>query len=311
MPVKRNGPVFEIGVARSGTTILSLMLDAHPRLAIPYESHFFIEYYRNWSAINERMRSYEGRRQVVAEILDEPYVRGWDHTPPLDSIDLAGCTGLDSAIRAVYESYASYHGKDIWGDKTPRYITHIDVLNNLFPDGKFIHLVRDGRDVALSLMAQRFGPSDFVSALRFWREKILVGQKMLAMLPEGRVFTLRMEDLAAAPEEHMGELCDFLDIGYDPQMLTSFRENLGDKVGARIEGHHAGLSKPLEIGNVTKWDKKLSAADQAVAWEYAGDLLREFGYPAGVKKHWAKSFRKMHHRIVESIRWQVGRRLLE
>ena len=303
-----NPPVFEVGVGRSGTTILSLMLDAHPRIAIPYESHFFVEYYQNRDFINRKLKNSDSREEVIAGILSERYVTAWDYAPPLESIDLSKCTDLAGAIRAVYEAYADHHGKDIWGDKTPRYISHINVLNDLFPDAKFIHLIRDGRDVALSLMNQWFGPNDLISALQFWKERALIGDKMLSMLPADRVFTVKMEKLALHPEDTLRNLCKFLDIDFTPEMLTSFNKNAASKVGGRIGTHHTGLSGPLDIGNVTKWDKQLSAADQALAWEYAGSLLEKFGYPPGIKRHWAKSYRKIHHRLSESVQWRIRRR---
>ena len=307
MDPEQKPPIFEVGVARSGTTILSLMLDAHPRIAIPYESHFFVDYYRNRDSVNRKLANPDARKEVMAGILNERYVREWDYTPSLESLDLSECTDLAGAIRAVYEAYADHHGKDIWGDKTPGYITHINVLNDLFPDAKFIHLIRDGRDVALSLMKQWFGPNDFVSALKFWKERALVGERMLAMLPADRVFALKMEELALYPEETLRNLCHFLEIEFVPEMLTAFNQNAAAKVGDRIGTHHTGLSGPLDISNVTRWDKELSAADQAIAWEYAGSLFEEFGYPTGIKRHWAKSYRKVYHRFSESIQWRLKR----
>lgn len=300
-------PIFEIGVARSGTTILSLILDSHPCIAIPYESHFFVDYYRNREVLEEKLQDNEGKREVVRGILNEKYVKQWDYTPTLEEVDLSKCVDLASTIRTVFESYARYHGKYVWGDNTPSYISHINVLNELFPDSKFIHIVRDGRDVALSLMSQWFGPDDFVSALNFWRERVVIGRKMLSMLPEERVFTLKMEDLASEPESTLRALCDFLDISFTAEMLNSFNKKAAAKVGDRIDEHHAGLSGPLDIENVTKWDKELSKADQALAWEQAGSELRELGYPQGYKRHWAKPIRKIQHRAYEAIKWRQNR----
>ena len=307
MDIERKPPIFEIGVARSGTTILSLMLDSHPRIAIPYESHFFTEYYLNRESVNEQLKQPELRQKVVERILNEKYVKEWDYTPSIKDIDLRNCSDLSETIRELYVAYARYHGKDIWGDKTPSYITNIDVLNNLFPDAKYIHLVRDGRDVALSLMQQWFGPNDFLTALEFWRERIMVGSKMLAMLPAEWVFVLRMEDLAESPEERLRSLCEFLELDYAPEMLTAFSRKAANKVGDRIDSHHAGLSGPIDIGNVTKWKKVLSGPDQAISWEYAGSVLKEFGYPSGIKRHWAKNLFKVKHRLIEAAKNKLKR----
>jgi Sulfotransferase family len=305
-----NNPFFEIGVARSGTTLLSLMLDAHPDLAIPYESHFIADLYKEKDIISGRLINIQDRKNFLEETLRRPYVQRWDYTPTIDDIDLDNCCTLSSSINQVFAAYARHHKKGIWGDKTPSYITNIDALHHFFPDAKYIHLIRDGRDVALSLMEQWFGPNDFISALQFWKEHIVIGRKMLAMLPSHQVYELRLEDLVEQPETKLTEICDFLNLPYEIKMLESYQANAAKKVGAsRASGIHQNLSSNLSINNVTKWQNKLNPAKQALAWEIAGELLVELGYPSGIKHSNFKLPQKAACRLQESWHYRFGERL--
>ena len=139
-------PVFIVGVARSGTTLLHLMLDAHSRLAIPYESHFIHEIYKKIDSFGDLTQK-GNRIELVEQILSEPFVAHWDKPVRLEDIDLDACTSLGASVDQIFSAYARASGKDIWGDKTPS-LGDIDVLYELFPNGRFIHIIRDGRDVA-------------------------------------------------------------------------------------------------------------------------------------------------------------------
>src|SRR5262249_43300645 len=143
-------PIFVIGINRSGTTLLSLMLDSHSRIAIPYESHFFVNYYRTRSQ-SEILETNVQRLALVKSILAEPYVQRWDYQVTSEQINLDNCTNLAQTIDEIYMAYARHFEKDIWGDKTPSYACHLEILNNMFPTSRFIHIIRDGRDVALSI----------------------------------------------------------------------------------------------------------------------------------------------------------------
>src|SRR5690242_19703103 len=118
-----HSPVFIIGVARSGTTLLSLMLDSHSRIAIPYESHFFVAYYEKY--YGKTFGDREQRTAVVREILAEPTVRQWDLTVLPEDIDLEKCVNLGATIDQVFQAYARKSGKEMWGEKSPPYTQYV------------------------------------------------------------------------------------------------------------------------------------------------------------------------------------------
>jgi hypothetical protein len=299
-------PIFIIGLNRSGTTLLRLMLDAHSRIAIPNESHFFLRYYKRRAELAD-LREPDRRLALVEQILTERYVQRWDRTLTPGDIDLEQCTSLEETIRQIYLAYARAFGKDLWGDKTPEYSTEAHILNRMFPDGRFIHLIRDGRDVALSIIQRKWGPNDFVTAMRTWAEDVTWTRKMLAMLPEDRCVELRFEDLITRPEVELRRVTEFLGVAFEEQMLR-YSEGAEEKVGGNIRTKiHGHLSKPPLATQGLKWMRTLSAADQAVAHELAGETLAELGYPAGVTGHPFRLLRKGYHRLHEGLAWRWKR----
>src|SRR5262249_27190100 len=133
----QSSPVFVIGVARSGTTLISLMLDSHSRIAIPYESHFFVAYYQKYHG-----RAFEAeaeRRALVEQVLAEPAVREWDVQVRPEEIDLAKCATLGGAIDQIFSAYARKNGKDVWGEKSPPYTQYVYMIEKMFPKARYVH----------------------------------------------------------------------------------------------------------------------------------------------------------------------------
>ncbi len=308
MAFPNKSPIFIIGVDRSGTTLLSLILDSHSRIAIPYESHFITKYYRNREKFGD-LKKEENRVRLVKNILSESYVKQWDKKLNLEDIDLDKCLTLEATIDEVFSAYARLHGKDIWGDKTPSYTPEIHIINRMFPQCKFVHIMRDGRDVALSLVKQWWGPNDFISAMRYWEKTLSCTRKMLRMLPDDKFIELKYEDLLENPETEIRKILSFLQLEYEPEMMKKYQQKAGLKVGKRIEKHHINLKQSLIKDNAYKWKRNLSSADQAIAYEIAGELLEELGYERGVTNHPLKLIRKAYHRISESYKWRIAEKL--
>lgn len=303
-------PIFVIGVDRSGTTLLRLMLDSHSKISIPYESHFFIRFYRRRESFGD-LEEEQNRRKLVEEILEQPYVNRWDQQITIDELDLDKCISLEATIDQIYSAYARRFGKEIWGDKTPEYVDQIDVLNNMYPNARFIHIIRDGRDVGLSILKRWWGADDFVTVMRYWVEKVTLARKMLGVLPENRSIEIRFEDLVVEPEKELRRVASFLGLSYEEGMVAEYTQGARGKVSEGMEedrnSYHKHLTSAPSVKQAYKWTKALSPADQAIAHEIAGPLLTELGYTEGVAQHPLKILRKGYHRIVASYRWRMRR----
>src|SRR5687768_11829070 len=168
MPNERPPAPFVVGVPRSGTTLLRLMLDAHPELAIPAETHFVPDLIEAGSA----GRSAEELCDLIVA------ARNWgDFALPEAALrDRVSATGQDDAaavLRGFYGLYAELQGKPRWGDKTPGYVRRMSPIAKALPEARFVHLVRDGRDVLLSRRQRGMGAGKAVTETAvLWRKRI-------------------------------------------------------------------------------------------------------------------------------------------
>jgi Sulfotransferase family len=286
---------FIVGVPRSGTTLLRIMLDAHPRLAIPPETGFLSRLVRLpwlWPAGL-------GRRRLLAIITR---AQSWPDFH-LDAHALAEALvgvkpfTLADGLRAFYRLYAARFNKSLWGDKTPLYGRRAYAIAHLLPEARFIHLIRDGRDVALSLRTMWFAPSRRVDALAgFWARELQRARRQGKRL---KYYTeIRYEALIRNPEQVLREICQFLELEFDPRML-SYHENaaarLGEHEGRTTSNGTVWLTKaqrqsqqwqtrqPVDVSRIERWRTEFDIAD-AVAFErVAGGLLHELGYPPATR----------------------------
>jgi len=259
---------FIVGSARSGTTLLRMMLNAHPEVAVPPESRFVVDLYR----------SDEVQVDAFLERLEaHPRWTSWD--TPIEDVraQLTGMTTVTypEAIEAAYMAYAQNRNKKRYGDKTPRYIEDLPLLSRLWPEAKFVHLVRDGREVALSYADVPFGPSTVAKAAALWKARVKLGMDRGRPLGTARYVELRYERLLANPQEEVEGLCSFLDLEFDPAMLD-YSERARSEVLDR-----ARLYNPNVMRSITKtrsWDEQMPRSQLEVFEAVAGDTLTELGY---------------------------------
>ena len=278
---------FVVGMGRSGTTLLRLMLDAHPALAIPAETHFISELLAAPPLDGVTCLA----RLEAAPHWGDFHLTGTDFGARLRALHPFA---LDKAVRLFFACYAAGQGKPRWGDKTPTYVEQIASIGNLLPEARFVHLVRDGRDVALSYRDKWFGPGgDARAAARLWRERILRARAQARTLAPGRYLELRFEDLVADPCHWLQMVCAFIDLPFDPVILdyparAAMRlGEMGDRLDeagrvavprARRLSIHPHTSHPPDPAQVGKWRLGLSAEELALVEAEAGDLLTELGY---------------------------------
>lgn len=282
-----------VGSPRSGTTLLRLMLDAHPDLTIPPETGFLV-------MRPESPRAGETDADAFARRLTSypPDAPGWADFL-LSSDEFARRIGLlapfspSGGFRVFYRMYAERFGKPRWGDKTPMYGHHLREIEALLPEARFIHLIRDGRDAAVSLRRQWFSPgSDMATQARFWRDNVRNARREGAACRH--YLEVHYEDLVRDPSAVLKRICTFIDLRWDERVLTHHRE-----AAARLEEHQgrrrsdgsllltsearrrqqassANIPSPAKIA---QWRQALTREEQRVFSEEAGALLIELGYP--------------------------------
>jgi len=291
-PAARPPVPFIVGVGRSGTTMLRLMLDAHPELTIPPETHF----------VPELIDAIEGGATPEQAVEVMSAVRQWGdlHTEPAEVLER--WRRLERfepgpALRAFYEIFPARQGKPRYGEKTPSYVKSMRRIEGALPEARFIHVIRDGRDVALSRWKRSLGkePAPAAQVAETWERRIRRAQRQGGKV--GHYLELRYEDLVTDTEPNLRRISEFLELDWDPVMLRYY-EGAADRMAemARdlpaIDGKptrpgeermqaHAMTQKPPDPSAMYRWKEKMSAEDVAAFDAAAGELLGELGYEVG------------------------------
>lgn len=247
-PQRGMAPFFIVGAPRSGTTLLRIMLDRHPDLAIPPESHFIP---RLWA----RRRRYgkdgivEERELFLHDLASDPRFREWGI--PIEAVreELSSSSAppLADAIDAAFFAYAKHMGKSRWGDKTPGYSRHITLLALLFAEARFIHLLRDGRDVVLSQQAVRHQHPGPAPAAYVWGRRVRATRRVGEALGSHRYAELRYEDLLDDQVGELQRMCDFLGLPFDRVILEHDGQGL-EKIPAPRRRRHTRIALPPTKG---------------------------------------------------------------
>jgi hypothetical protein len=269
---------FVVGCGRSGTTLVRAMLDAHPQIAVPYESYFPVWFARQRTRY-ETPAGFALDRFIDDFLAHESFLHwGLDAATTREFLRAAEPGNYPDAIRACFAAYASAHGKPRYVDKTPIFVNHIPALASLFPEAVFVHLVRDGRDVALSRTQVAWGTRQFAQEGLRWRDEVERGRRDGRALGAARYHEVHYEALLEDPERAARELCEFIGVEFDPAMLRYY-ERVDQVLGSQpYPDEHQNLLRPPTKG-LRSWRAELDADRVALFEQLAGPTLRRFGYP--------------------------------
>ena len=200
-------PIFVTGSARSGTTLLRVILSSHSHIYVPPESDFIPRLFLGRG--DARLTRQEAERDLRVILGYKRFFREWRAEPidPVAFVDTLTERTPAALLDALYGSYAAQYGACRWGDKSPIYTNYIPLLAQLFPQAQFVHLIRDGRDAALSALdayRDRFYV-DIYFAARSWRARVERARRTGAALGPSRYMELRYEHLTADPESALRE----------------------------------------------------------------------------------------------------------
>jgi hypothetical protein len=263
--------VFIGGSHRSGTTMLGSMLGAHSScLCIP-EAQFKIDAYKKQVNENGKIDS----DTIFAMIRNHLRFRFWgidvgQELPP-------GINSFLELFQWLIERYGEKVGKPsatLCVDHTPLNIKYADLLFDLFPESKMIHLVRDGRGVAASIMPLDWGPNTIDKSAFSWIKNIQFGFRAEALYGSERVKRVRYEDVVLNPEMSIKEICTFLDIAYEPAMINGG----GFVVPAYTAKQHDLVGKGPVAGRVEAWKRSLTQREIEIFENMSEEYLLQLGY---------------------------------
>ena len=309
-------PIFIVGCARSGTTLLQLMLHAHPRIAIPPETRFLTEAYERREQFGDLREKanvdalvdwimVDPKQRLVRDLeLDTDEVRRRAHEVP---------PTIGSVLGLVLQMYAERWDKPRWGDKRPSYFKRMDEILAMFPDAQFIHLIRDGRDCVASLQHMSWWGSGSVGAMQNWVAAMQVGARSRKRLRADQFHELRYEDLVNHSRRELERLCVFLGEDFDEAMLEP-NEIAEEAVPERKRRrHHSRTTDEVSDAAVGRWAGDLEPWEITLMEAVAGRYLRRHGYelvherrpvppPRGMARYARQAARSRWRRIADRAR---------
>jgi hypothetical protein len=276
--ITHDRPIFLVGCPRSGTTLLSSMLHAHPRLAFPPETRFLLPAYESRDAFGDL--SVRANRVRLGQRITGRGSRfrdlGLDRTAVVNAI-ADGPPTLGSAFGVVWQEFARSRGKVRWGEKRPAYWRYMDVVSQLFPDAQFVHLVRDPRACVASLLRVHWTEGGVEDAAAVW---VLAEREIHRFADRAGPETyhaLRYEALLADPARALGGLCAFLGEEFDSSMLD-YQEAAHDIVPDR-KTWHDNTKGSLDQSRTDAWRVQLSRSQIRLVELAARRGMRRWGYP--------------------------------
>lgn len=275
---ENNAPFFIVGSGRSGTTLLRLVLSGHSRLHIPPETWFLLP-------LVARLPLTEPLSPAQVETALD-IITGHFRWPDL-RLDAAALGAevralpsprLAELVAPIYRALLARAGKPRFGDKTPPYIGIVPQLRSLYPGARFIHLIRDGRDVAISFVDAHFRGRAYHGAHFEWTRAVRQGLAYRGTPHAAHILELRYEDLVRDLEGTVRHVCTFLGETFEPAMLD-WRDRITPTVLEREKYIHRSLEKPVTSEAIGVWRRRLSWAECFLIEAALHRDLRRLGYP--------------------------------
>lgn len=277
-------PIFVIGNRRSGTTMLRLMLASHPRIGVPPEGGFLVTL--GWVYGSRKLTSADYGR-FVRDYLRQESSQDWGlgHELLLSRLWEEQPSDFSELADATYRLYLSqkFPGKERWGDKTTWYLDFMPMLARQFPTAQFVHIYRDGRDVACSYRKMDRMPHSISRIALEWSANVETIRRNGRRLGAARFHEIRYEALVEQPEPILEQLCSFLGEQYSRQMIEFHEKNRRERLEpTRHMGWKQRTEEPVSTSSRGRWRAELTRSDVRTFETIAGPRLCELGYDAGV-----------------------------
>jgi len=253
------------GAGRSGTRLLAELINAHPETICGIESKLFchtpyvMQYFPfeqgiscSDTFVSTIVTKYKMPKELVHHLLKQS-------------------SSYDHFIELFHRRFAAENNKTRWADKTPDNIFYVDRIFKSFPNTRFIHIIRDGRDVACSRHHNGYG--DWEECIDYWMAPIQAG---LPHRDNPQYKEIFYEDLISDPAATMSDLFKFMDVSEDLSVIERFyKEDTITPINMKI---HKNLRNPINKTAYGRWKNDMDATTRQRFKEKAGDLLIKMGY---------------------------------
>jgi hypothetical protein len=278
-------PIFIVGCPRSGTTLLRLLLSAHPLISISSEGSYI-------SHLRTSLESYGDLSNPVAlarlhkDLLPYLVFEKFVSLPTFEHF-LEWTNTFGTGLRSIVTFYGTWEARALgkneltwWGDNAPYYAHHIPFFVRLFPACRFILVVRDPRDTYASIKST-FARFNIDEAVSEWERVLLCGLLAASSLGTERVHQTKYEDLVCSPRERLKEICGFLGVEYSEAMLDFYK--LPAAAATAQLKHHRNLLRPVFASSVRNYRRILTSEEVSTIEERLYNPMRHYGYLSNVE----------------------------
>jgi hypothetical protein len=279
-------PIFIVGIQRSGTTLLSAMLASHSHISCGPETHFFQRLSREnidqiTNPISWPHKALEFIKSITYTNYNDPksgrisiYEKYHLNDEKLWEYLINQKPGIESLLNSILEPYMQSLKKIRWAEKTPDHIKHVNLIRAYFPKSPIIRIIRDPRDVALSLLNVPWGAKNYYEAIDYC--KSLLYQSRDFFDNDKLSYTLRYEDLVEQPEVELKKLCDFIDEKFEDSMLDT--STSGKQVNSQNVLWKKKVQEPVDKNRAYNWKNHLDRKSNIYTEAILGDILKQFDY---------------------------------
>lgn len=217
---------FIIGTGRCGSTMLAQMLNSHSQVCVPFELQILFEYSNNGARLYEIFKEEKNKSFEPEDFIDlieakspHKFHEYFNYRRFFEKQQYP-IRNLKKLANSLFSEIAESKNKKIFIEQTPWYGQRIDILNELFPDAKYIHMVRDGRDVAISFARTPWWHNDIGQNLERWHLEVRrIIESSSKILDPNQILQIRYEDFVDQPKIGLKRICSFLDIHFENAML--------------------------------------------------------------------------------------------
>lgn len=286
-----DSPILLLSSERSGSNLLRVMMDVHGKVSAPASAQVI-------KTLLPLISLYGSFGEKAAQVMAEDMIRiletqlgSWVMPPKVEEILelIEGAPTFGKVLMALYATVSKAQGKSEIFIKDNGIIPHASALATLYPKARFVYLVRDPRDVALSWKRSSGHPGGVRDAAKMWAKEQNQAMQFLAIqeASSNPVTVIRYEDLVTRPEEVMREALEELGLDFEERMLSFYEREEAQRAAATMSGW-ANLKEPLLANNCGKYKEGLSGKEIESVEKIAGIPMKQLGYLEGEVKRSAR-----------------------
>ncbi|MBL1209296.1 sulfotransferase [Geminocystis sp. GBBB08] len=277
MELNNNSPIFVVGMPRSGTTLMTAMLSAHPNIAIPAETHFLRYWYQKYSDLD--LTNQANFQQFWQDFTQNErfYHLGIDTQLTFHRILNQKKIDWKTIFTSILQQYAISINKVRWGEKTPDHYQYVELLLNWYPQARIIWMIRDPRAVTASLLTMPWANNYADQHAKTWQKNIQLLQKWEKT---ERIISIYYEDLITKTELTLKKICHFIAEEYTPQMIEGRSQKsspLINRQGQALINKSKAL-KPIDLKAINKWQQQLLASEIEIIEHITKAEMRQHNY---------------------------------